>query len=48
MNIVEFLNQAIPAALSAQVREAFKLLESLDKIDWPTVPATGDIFEHFR
>ena len=46
MSVSEQLSQAIPAALAAQVREAFKLLESVDKIIWPTVPATPSLFEY--
>jgi hypothetical protein len=45
MNVSEQLKQAIPAALAAQVREAFKLLESVDKIIWPTVPATPSLLD---
>jgi len=48
MNIAEFLKQALPATLTARVTEAFKLLESLDKTTWPTVPATRDLLEHAR
>jgi hypothetical protein len=48
MNVSEQLKQAIPAALAAQVKEALRLLASLDKISWPTVPPTGDLFELIR
>jgi hypothetical protein len=48
MNHAEFMKQAIPAALAAQVKETFRLLASLDKISWPSVPTTGDLLEHVR
>jgi hypothetical protein len=44
MTVSEFMKQAIPATLTAKVTEAFKLLASVDKITWPTVPATGYFF----
>jgi hypothetical protein len=46
MTVSEQLEQAIPVALAARAKEVFKLLESVPKFTWPTVPVTGDIFEH--
>jgi hypothetical protein len=48
MKHIEFMKQAIPATLTEQAKEAFRLLESLPKFTWPIVPATGDLFEHIR
>jgi hypothetical protein len=42
------LSQYIPATLTVKVTEALKLLESVDKISWPTVPPTGNLFELIR
>lgn len=47
-DVVELLKQAVPAHLTARVKEALDLLASLDKITWPTVPATGNFLEHVR
>jgi hypothetical protein len=46
MTVSEQLNQAMPAELAAQVKEAFRLLDSLPKFVWPTVPATPSLFEY--
>jgi hypothetical protein len=44
--MTEFFAKYMPATLTEQVTEALKTLESLNKITWPTVPATGDPLEH--
>ena len=45
----EFFAKYMPATLIAQVTEALKMLESLNKVvTWPIVPPTGDLWEHIH
>jgi hypothetical protein len=44
----ELFAKYMPATLTTQVTEALKLLKSLNKVTWPAVPKTGDLWEHIR
>ena len=48
MSLSEQLSQLLPVGLTVRTQEALRLLASLGKVTLPTVPTTGDVFEHVR